>query len=325
MKGLLLVGSIILAILMMPLMGCQQLPVTAATFSVPERANAIATVEVAEILNDEDVAELYAHWVTLMGDPSTPQTLEAALNQIENDTGVDPSYVEGVTLFTDLATLGDETPYFGALVSCGVPAKYLFELFKVFSRRDFPTQEHNGYRMYLVDASLSFAFLSKDLIVVGPPNVAENVIDTCRGYNSPVGGEIRDLYEGLGDAPVRLALSPPSELKSEILLTLKMSGLPVDLSPLGDMSVVTCALEKQGETVIAGAQLYCVDAHSAELVEVFIEEDVARSLYTCPVPEIRDIFGKVWVTRLDSMVVVGVDMTAAQVKGLMSAYARGWW
>ncbi|MBN1857577.1 MAG: hypothetical protein JW846_11590, partial [Dehalococcoidia bacterium] len=281
---------------------------------------AIAKVKLAEILNDADTADLYAYSAALVGDPSMPPTLDAALANVQAQTGVDPKHLDEVTLFADLSTLGDEFLWYGAIVRLDIPAKYLFEAARVFGKLDFPTQEHNGYRTYLIDADVSLAFLGRNLIVVGPLDVVEAVIDTGLGYSEPVSGEVRDLYEGLVDSPVRLAFQLPATVKAEIA-TISEGGFFVDLSPLTDISVVTCVLEKYGQTITGEAQMHFTDVLSAQTTAGLVQDAITFSEYVVPQPELTATLKKIQVAEYSSLVSASLQMSVTEVKDLMWALA----
>ncbi|MBN1856656.1 MAG: hypothetical protein JW846_06875, partial [Dehalococcoidia bacterium] len=58
----------VVGLLSLVLVGCQGASATEESFPVPERADAIAKVKLAEILNDADTADLYAYSAALVGD-----------------------------------------------------------------------------------------------------------------------------------------------------------------------------------------------------------------------------------------------------------------
>ena len=299
----------------MLLTGCQG--ASAGVFPVPERANAIAEIKVAEILNDEHAADLYAYSAALVEDPSTPRTLEAALAEFEEESGVAPKYLDEATIFADLSTLGDEGTYYGVIVSLTIPAKYLLEAARVMGQVDLPTQEHNGYRTYLVDSDVRFAFLSRNLVVIGSLDAVNDVIDTRLGQNGFASGEFYDLYNGMSNSLVKLAFDLPSELKEDIPGAPGESGFFIDLSPLRDISVVTGVLQKHGEIITADAQLRFTSTASVEATAGLVEDFVAFSSFVWPTPEIQDTLRKLQLTTYESQISANLDMTVAEVKDLL--------
>jgi len=322
MKKLLMISSMILTMLSMLLIGCQEALVPPQALLVPERANAIAKVKIAEILNDEDTAALYAYYAAEVEDPYTPRTLEEALDKIKEETGVDLRYFDEAMLFADISTLENAIPYWGVIVTCNVPAKHLFEISKLFGGEELPRQEYNGYEIYVIDSELGFTFLSSELIVIGPLSPVKDVIDTRLGSNRPISGTIYDLYEGLGDPLVKLAFNIPPELKREIPETFEESGFSVNLLPLRDIATVSCVLDKRGEIITAKAELHFMNTLSAETTRELIEDFMTLSKYLWPSPEIKDLLQKVQVTNYDSQVSVDFDATLTEIKDLIGALER---
>ena len=91
--------------------------------AAPQRADLLCKIELAKILDDKDFAELYR--AIAAQNPDMPQTLDAALNNVEYKTGIDPRDFTRALVFADASTLieimepsqgSHGPPYYGALV-----------------------------------------------------------------------------------------------------------------------------------------------------------------------------------------------------------------
>jgi len=302
--------------------GCDSPSVALESSVVPYKANAIAALSVAEIINDEDVAELHALFAAASGNPNIPPTLEEAMEQFERGTGLHPRYCDQLTLFADLSTIGDSDPYYGALVRFKIPAEHLLGIYSALRKTDFPTVEHGEYDIRLVDTSLSFAFLTTDLVIAGPLHVVEDVLDTRLGMMPALDAAIGDAHARLADAPLSLALEVPAEVKASIPDLLNEDGVVTDLSPLKDISVVAVEVHKDADYFVAEAQLVSGDSLSAEWVEALVRNDLERSVRMFGSPEIKTMLQTVFVSREGLVVSMNLSATASDVKDLV--YAAPW-
>jgi len=311
-----------LVLLAPTLAGCSSPAIASETSAVPYKANIIAGAKVAEIIHDRDVADLWALYSATSGDPNTPPTLDAAIEQVERELGLHPKYCDTVTLFADLSTILKSDPYFGVLVRFKIPAEHLLGIYSAFKNAEFPTVEHGGYDIRMVDSSLSFAFLSTDLVAAGPLHVVEDVLDTSLGTMPPLASTICDAYGRSADAALAIALEVPEDVKDAIPNLLNEDGVITDLSPFKDIAVVALEVDKDEDYFVAEGQLHCGDALSAEWVEALVRNDLARSKQMFDSPEMQNMLQRVFVSRDELIVSMNVAATSADVKDLV--YASPW-
>ena len=67
---------------------------------VPQDANLVANIQISEIINDQDLSDAYAEFES---EPGQPQTLEEALDELVNETGIDLRDFSEVVIFADIA------------------------------------------------------------------------------------------------------------------------------------------------------------------------------------------------------------------------------
>jgi len=123
------------------LVGCSSAPTTPPPATqtppaIPEKADLLGKVELAQIIGDADFAELYAEIAAQ--NTILPQTLDEALDKLENETGVDLNCFTNVTVFADVSTLaesmgyleGGGLPYYGALVEGDIDERSIIHSLK---------------------------------------------------------------------------------------------------------------------------------------------------------------------------------------------------
>jgi len=299
---LLVISLSILTMLSMLLTGCLGPSIQTAATLVPERADAIANVKIAEILDDEDISDLYACIAAM--DPYAPQTLSLALDEFRDETGVDLRYFNEAVLFVDTSTIEATVPYVGAIVECNIPTKQVFEILRQLGIKNYKTYAY-GYEIYGLEDDINVTFLSSRLVAVGPRNVVLDIIDVSTGRSRPIGRQLYDLNESLGNSLVKAVSKVPPSVSQE---------LPIEI-PL-DMAAGT--LDKDGLTMYLQLQLYFASSSIASDSRDVIQGLIAGVKYIYPQPEIRNMLNKVEVVTYDSQVSVQAEATVDEVKDLIN-------
>jgi len=93
----------------------KQKPVPAAEY-IPGDADFIAYMDIYKIINDQDFKDICEGIYQKYGDPSWPASIDDALNQLEQDYGIDLYEFSDVTMFAEQSTLETESPYLGLIV-----------------------------------------------------------------------------------------------------------------------------------------------------------------------------------------------------------------
>lgn len=303
MKKLLVAGLSVLTILSTLLISCQRPSIETAITLVPERADAIARVQIAETLNDKDIADLYACIAAL--DPYAPQTLRLALDELRDDVGVDLRYLNEVVTFADTSTIEATAPYVGAIVECNIPAKQVFEVLQLLGIKDYEVYTYSGYEIYGLDDDINVAFLSSKSVAVGPRYVVQDIIDVGLGRNRPISGELYDMYEAFGDPLVKGVAKVPLSVSQE---------MPIEIS----LDMAACTLDKDGSTMYLQLQLYFASSSLASDSADIIQGLIAAAKYIYPQPEIRNMLNKLDVVTYGSQISVQGEATVDEVKNLIS-------
>jgi len=301
--------------------GCHKSSISKEMLLVPNRADGIAEIKVAEILNDEDIADLYARYAVT--DPYAPQTLRLALDEFKEETGIDLRYFDDAVVFGDVSTLKTAIPYYGAIVECNIPAKYFFEAFCQLTDTDFETEKYSGYKIYTLNGEVSIVFLNKELIAIGPQNAVKDVIDVGLGKAQPISGELYELYATLGNPLYKGACKVPWAIGKEIPPDWPPDEeRSVDVRPLREIDLVSAALDKNGSGMNAQIQLHFGSSTSAIDTSECIKNLKAWTRYIMPLPELTNIVDAIHVVVYDSRVSVELDVTLSEIKDLIGALER---
>lgn len=303
------------------LIGCQKPSIPTQALLVPQKADAIAKVRIAEILNDEDIADLYARYAVT--DPYAPQTLRLALDEFKDETGIDLRYFDEAVLFADVSTLENVIPYFGAIVECNVPAEYFFRVLEQVGGMDFATQKYSGYEIHTLNGDVSIVFLNTELMAVGPENVVKDVIDVGLGKSKPISGEPYELYDALDNPLFKGVCKVPWMISKQIPADWpEYEERSIDLRPLRDVDMVSAVLDKNDSRINAQMQLHFVSSSSAIDTSECIKDLIAWVEYTLPLPELSNIVDATHVVVYNSQVSVEVDVAVSEIKDLIGALER---
>jgi len=272
----------ILLVSMIALAGCRAkvtgpLPSTETAPAVPQRANFLAKVELAEIINDEDFAELY-HEVAAQ-EATLPESLDAALDRVRNETGVNLRDFSDATVFADALSLPESMEcypssagvrYWGVLVEGELDESSFVDSMESQIGRELPRSNYQNLTIYALgdldgqDEALSMAFPSDGQVVIGTDPAVRDVIEVTVGLEEPISGTVYDLYGELGDVPLKLASSVPESLTEQIPAEMPIGPVSLSLLCFRDIKYATLTLAKN-ETIV-----------DAELCLVFSSEDSAR-------------------------------------------------
>jgi hypothetical protein len=273
----------------------------------------VVGLRVSDLLADQAIADLYAHAATTV--PSSPPTLDLALDQLRSESGFDPRWVNDAIVFADTSALAERDPYVGAVVRCSVPAKQAFELLRLLTVVDFEAYEYGSTDVYHIRSGLDVAFLSSTLVVVGSSTVVQDVVNNQNGSGDSMSAELRDAYVALGsDSLVRVVsrAEPPQR-----------QVFPVRILP--DMSAG--ALRTGGSTAYLQVDLSLANDSAARETAGVIQSLIADSHGAYPQPEIGFMLDAIMVAThgatVSMQLAATVDQIAAFADTLLSTLPGG--
>jgi len=239
-KATVLIASVVL-ISALVATGCHSArPPAPLVDPVPQRANLVASIEITEILTDEDLVEAYDE---AEKDPDMPQTLDEALDEIEEETGIDLTDFIQAVVFSDTEC---EDGYWGAFVTGTVDEDDLIEAIEDETGGELTVYSHRGYDVYTDDSEENgICFLTDEAFLVGTVDAVEDAIDVAAGYAAPLTGPVVDLYEAFGDVWVRVAAAVPAETIGDAT----EDEVSIDSDTLEHIEAVGAGLDKEGDQV----------------------------------------------------------------------------
>ena len=233
---------------------------------VPDGASLIGKIQLATIIEDEDLAGLYAK---VPKQDDDPQNLDALLGQFTEETGVDLHQLSGVVYFADL-TRGEEADkgHFGLIAQGSFEESAIVAAVEQASDGPLATGEYKERKIHTnEEENVAFSLLETGMLVLGTRSAVESVIDVHEGDPERASGKVYDTFIGMKDTLVRLALKAPTEATEQ--LELPLGEFPFNLDLLQEIDIVQLAVDKDAGalTVQVGAD-FTSESAAAEAGEV---------------------------------------------------------
>jgi hypothetical protein len=330
---------VILLVSMISLVGCTAVPSnpppTQTPPAVPQEADFIGKIELAEIINDEDFAELYQHIAAQ--DTTSPQTLDAALDEVEHETGINLRDFDNVVVFGDASALLESmessqgssgSTYWGALVEGNLDESTFIGNIENKIGLELPKSNYQNYTLYILSdprkqgETLGIAFLADGQMVIGTTLAVKDVIDVTVGLQEPISGIVCNLYSQLGDALIKLASSVPEPLLEQIPAEIPIGPFTLSLLCFRDIEYATLALTKNEAIINAEARLVFANEDSAKDSGrlLWIGSKVGR--YVAPDPNVKELLSKMHTSRAGSSVYLTLPLTISEIEQLILAMSQ---
>lgn len=284
---------------------------------VPSDANFIASIWINTILTDEDLITAYNE---ASKEPDIPETVDEALEEVEDEFGIDlRDFLEGV-VFGD--TESDD--YFGAIIEGTFDPEALIESIEEAIGEEMAISTYKGYQIYTMpveDEAVAICFLSDDTVAIGHAGAVKDVIDVKEGDAEPLSGPIVEVYDSLGDVWIKGAVELPEEAMGEFLGEILEDGEITGLEAFEDLEVVGFRLDKEGENISLQIKLYFSNAESAADAEDVISSMIILLPLMSPdiPPEIADLLKELSISRSYSWLTITLEITVDEIEELMEA------
>ncbi|MFH1087780.1 MAG: hypothetical protein V1737_04260 [Chloroflexota bacterium] len=224
-----------LAFSLLPLAACEKqplpakAPVSTMESLVPEKANLMGLVHVTRILDDKDIPDLYRALATR--EPGAPPTLEAALQRMESQTGINPRDFDEAVMFGEMSSLlnagggSNGIPYAGVILKGRIGKDLVKNIVSQWGLKAKPVA-YQGYELYVSqNDAVAVAVVAEDFIAIGSSQALKEVMDVRQGAGRPISGKVYDAFRALPDGLVRLSSTVPPELLRSIP-SQKPPGIP---------------------------------------------------------------------------------------------------
>jgi len=296
--------------------GCEAPGLTATEF-IPQDANLIANIQVSEIINDQDLRDAYDEAEKEAGQP---QTIEEALDELVDETGIDLRDFSEVVIFADTATLA-QAGYLGVIVEGTFNETQFIDNIEQESGEEFTTSDYKGYVLYTDEGEeFGIAFLTDRMLLLGTMEAVKDAIDVSKGDREQISGIIVDTYNRLGDALIKFAFELPEEAREALTEELVPGEIPISLDPFADIDIVGFAINKRAETITIQINPHFVSTDSAQDAKDTLSGAISLFRGMLQVPEIKELLGKIEVSVTDSWVMIALEITLSEIERLTEMF-----
>ncbi len=293
---------------------CSSAPPPEPIAVIPGDAQIVASVDIARLRSDSDVAEMLTS-VSLPGEE--PLTSEKLIGSIEEQTGLDLSNVSDLLLF------GDLTPENG-LSLVGRGETDLDELFeKARLQQDVPGRlTESKYRdARLIEGTkaggeFALGVISDEVVILGMPHQVRAAIDVSAGEREGLSADLLDAYDSLGAPLVKGVIAIEPEDAADLI---GGGGLFGDLGFLDALGWAGFAFDAADSAGRISVLLGFADAQSAEEAKDFVDALVGLAAQLGAAEDVGSLAEAVETAQQESNVVITVSLTAEELRSVLDA------
>lgn len=307
---------LVLVLMLVTVAGCGAPELTAIEL-VPQGANLIAEIQVSKIINDQDLRDAYDE---AEKEPGQPQTVEEALDELIEETGIDLGDFSQAVIFADITTI-EQARYLGCIFEGTFDKKQFIDNIEEKMGEEFTTSDYKGYKLYTdEEAEFVIAFLSARILLAGTTEAVKDAIDVSKGDREPVGGIILDVYNRLGDALIKCAFELPEEAREALTEELVPGEIPISLEPFADIDMLGFSINKEADTITAQIESHFLNMDSAQDAKDTLSGAISLFKGTLQDPEIKELLGKIEVTVTDSWMTIAFEITLSEIEQLVETF-----
>jgi hypothetical protein len=184
--------------------------------AVPSGSTAMMDMNLQEFFDDDGLRRILE--ASAQSGTGAGMGLEAQMDQVQNDMGVDPRQVSGMIGFGDSAeSMGGGTDvdlesdaYGGTIVWSELSREAVVSLIEDNVTGSVTESDYEGTTLYTAgETGQVTAYVGDGTVVAGSEAAVTDVIDLVGGSGEAISGEVRSVYESTQDGPAQFALQFP--------------------------------------------------------------------------------------------------------------------
>ncbi len=213
-KRLLVVCSLLLFFLL-PVTSCSVANASAVTL-VPAAANTVVQIQVGQILSNPALKKTYDELAKAKTE--WPQTADDALNQMLQNTGIDPYTVTTAVFFADIVSSNKtKNTYHGIIVSGTFNESTVITKLEEQAEQGMTSIDYKGFHIYSSEeGKFEIVIIDQGQIVIGAPKAVRDTIDIVKGDQRPLTGNIITALKRVGTAQITGAFVPLKNLSHQV-------------------------------------------------------------------------------------------------------------
>lgn len=274
--------------------------------SVPNDATMVGHVDAAGMVGDDSLRGLVNTALETRSENSEfyagPTSVGEALDQLENQSGLDPSNVHGVTFFGSASeSVSASTEASGTILSTDFSTDDLVSAMEA-SGTEFAEESYQDTTLYTYgyESQNALAALGSGTFATGDVDAVKSVLDVDAGEADALSGALRSQFTSTDDGYVRFAASVP---QGQVPAEQFGQGTQMNTSSFNTVQYVSGSLSASGDSVTTRVNL--VSQSSDDASRIYDVVDGALSLYSgVGGDEVRSLIEQVEVSENGDTVTV---------------------
>ncbi|QSG11991.1 Uncharacterized protein HSBGL_1574 [Halapricum desulfuricans] len=288
--------------------------------TVPAKAEAIVSMDVEAMLNDDDLRDVGDTVLEELqqfgqGEGNLPEDVDSAIEMAREEADLDPTGFRSGTLFMQVEGSGANEDYAGIVMETDWSEDDLIGFLESEGDSDLEESEYSGKTIYSgADTDEGgMAVLSDGRYVIGPTAVLEDVIDVVNGDADAIGSELTDLYDMTTEGHVQFATVVPEGSLED------MDTEEIEIESLDQIEYVSGSVYKTDSAYGVETNMWAGDAASQLKEDVEFAIDAATRLEDTS-EALKSRLEDVRVESADQTVTVSYEEDIAQVKEAAQTY-----
>ena len=159
-------------------------------------------------------------------------------------------------------------------------------------------------------------FLGHGRMVCGTPPAVEDAIDVMAGLQEPISGTVRNMYNELGSAPIKLVSNVPESFTEQIPTEVPFGPMDISLLSFRDIEYTTIVIAKNQAIINADIHLRFANEHSAKESGHLLWTAVTVGKRVIPDPDAKELLSKMRTSRSKSSISITITMTVSEIERL---------
>ncbi|MFB6203446.1 MAG: hypothetical protein ABEK01_03050 [Candidatus Nanohaloarchaea archaeon] len=297
---------------------------TPAVSQVPSGVDYVAQVDMS-VLQDKETKKLVNTALeTAPSYQTSANSLQDALDKIENKSGIDPRDTEEVVAYGKIPDQTGSTSYFGLIAHADWSLDTLVESIRKETPQNLSERTYKGKTVYVAKSesvvqgqsgqSLWIAEIGTGEYAVGTEKAVKDAIDVSVGDSEPLSGELKAAYESTRDGYVRFASRiPESQVPSGSM------GMGPDLSAFKNISYVSGAYYTDSNKVGINLNMETGGTESAKDVKDAIKGGISLLSTLASNEKAQETLDKVKVSRDGKQVTITYEDSVDRLVNLMQS------
>ena len=221
---------------------------------VPSGAGLIVQVQISEILENEQVRQVYEEFAQNSDDAPA---YDDVFRSIEEEIGLDLNKLSSVVLFADssqLTATNDLPP--GIIAEGSFDEGELVAALEKAGDDSLSSAEYKGYTVHAGgDGDIAFSLLGPDTLVLGSLGHVRSAIDVREGDRERASGATFDAFSDLDESWARLAFAVPPEAVEELEGSLDQLPVPISMDLFRGIQIVAVGVREISDGVSVQANV----------------------------------------------------------------------